>query len=951
LHGAAGTEAPTESPTYSSCFYRDLQRNVKNGDVCNGVDQQCGLRCGKQYVLDSSSGIVPTANSSQNLEFCISTCENVPECYSTSYINGADGGCTFYNEDCWLYHHGCSTKDVENCQSSCNGDQYDCDIGVPNERVFYWRPEICSKDPAKAPTTETPSISAEVMTCHEDANFCNRASDHADIEPNTYHLFLEFSDTKSWDDAAAACASRGMILAAVTESKQFIAVREMIKRGKHPGSNYWMGGERNSSSGAWSWPWGDSFYPGPCANFMYGSTQGQIPWKSGEPNGVGRRCLIYAGANRKWQDSICTSEQRYVCQTCESCIPILLGGAGGPPDDFQTPPPPACNDVPGNTTSAPAVSTRTPTSSLTDAPTPPRSTTSANGESTSPPTFSPLPPDPSKSDVNAQLALALRDVCTNSIIDGFETDIDCGGSVCALCDMNKRCKKNSDCATMFCTNATCTNSSGVIDSEILKTIAASTSVLALGVVATVASASAAAGTTATATATIGSGAAGTSGGSSAALLVSIQGINLLSQVASVQDNSPSVVEFSEPFRWSNLRFTPDEIFCAFPPSYAFYSFVALLVFMLIFFMTYHSLLGYILLTAFTAGAIITGIIEFSYDNMFACVPILSSQNVTMTRRRLAASVLGDGTDPWVGVGDDLNVSDFESMVIDAQGDPSAFFVGNLGLVFVAILACTFAHYVMYGFAHPKKKRQAESIHHYILKKLVSKHSFPRWELTLLILLYNGLSESSARALVLADDPFIRAAAGFLIFTLLVISAWSVYIVKHYVVNKGAAKYDPDTKAWSDAVEYDGFCDKYAPLFATWRGDMNRALFFALVAQPFQIARALTIGLLYYHATAQIVLLSANLILEMIIVVAWRPSIDVLDDFLHVASNFGVTVICILSFWRDPASQTIMFLAALGLVVLNGGVIIHQNSTQIAAAVRRVTSPAAVRPVESEVVFA
>ena len=110
--------------------------------------------------------------------------------------------------------------------------------------------------------------------------------------------------------------------------------------------------------------------------------------------------------------------------------------------------------------------------------------------------------------------------------------------------------------------------------------------------------------------------------------------------------------------------------------------------------------------------------------------------------------------------------------------------------------------------------------------------------------------------------------------------------------------------------------------------MNRSLFFALIAQPFQITRALTIGILYYRATAQIVLLSMNLIVEMIIVVVWRPSIDILDDFLHVATNFGVTVICILSFWKDPASQTIMFFVALGLIGLNGSVVMYQNSRSI-----------------------
>ena len=76
----------------------------------------------------------------------------------------------------------------------------------------------------------------------------------------------------TWGAAAADCASKGMILAAVTSSNQQVAFREMIKRVANKGSDFWMGGESAAGTSTWSWPWGASFYPGPCADYTRGDT-------------------------------------------------------------------------------------------------------------------------------------------------------------------------------------------------------------------------------------------------------------------------------------------------------------------------------------------------------------------------------------------------------------------------------------------------------------------------------------------------------------------------------------------------------------------------------------------------------------------------------------------------------------------------------------------------------
>ena len=110
------------------------------------------------------------------------------------------------------------------------------------------------------------------------------------VTPGTYQAYATFNDRKNWADAAAACASKGMILAAVTSGVQAAAFREMIKRAANSGSEYWMGGRTAASTSVWTWPWGGAFYPGPCAEYTWGDAQGVAPWMSGEPNCCGARC-------------------------------------------------------------------------------------------------------------------------------------------------------------------------------------------------------------------------------------------------------------------------------------------------------------------------------------------------------------------------------------------------------------------------------------------------------------------------------------------------------------------------------------------------------------------------------------------------------------------------------------------------------------------------------------
>ncbi|MBW3022547.1 hypothetical protein KY308_00395 [Candidatus Woesearchaeota archaeon] len=41
--------------------------------------------------------------------------------------------------------------------------------------------------------------------------------------------------------------------------------------------------------------------------------------------------------------------------------------------------------------------------------------------------------------------------CDDAILNGYESDIDCGGLFCAKCDVDQKCSGNSDCVTGYCT--------------------------------------------------------------------------------------------------------------------------------------------------------------------------------------------------------------------------------------------------------------------------------------------------------------------------------------------------------------------------------------------------------------------------------------------------------------------------------------------------------------------
>jgi len=47
------------------------------------------------------------------------------------------------------------------------------------------------------------------------------------------------------------------------------------------------------------------------------------------------------------------------------------------------------------------------------------------------------------------------DTCSDGMVDGQETDVDCGGPTCAKCANSKKCMANSDCSSTYCVGNVC----------------------------------------------------------------------------------------------------------------------------------------------------------------------------------------------------------------------------------------------------------------------------------------------------------------------------------------------------------------------------------------------------------------------------------------------------------------------------------------------------------------
>ena len=187
-------------------------------------------------------------------------------------------------------------------------------------------------------------------------------------------------------------------------------------------------------------------------------------------------------------------------------------------------------------------------------------------------------------------------------------------------------------------------------------------------------------------------------------------------------------------------------------------------------------------------------------------------------------------------------------------------------------------------------------------------TFPRYELILLLFLFNGLSESAAKALAGELNPEDQDTAlknttslvgnatydgeensEVAVFSLtqaiisscvlavlcIVCGRFAFHILRHIRWNKSIA-WSGMTMSWHNTRGAQGKVEEWGPLFEGLRPTNLRYLHFVCVALPLQLMRALLIGLLYGDTDREALQAWLLLILfavDMVVVLVWWPSLD------------------------------------------------------------------------------
>ena len=64
-------------------------------------------------------------------------------------------------------------------------------------------------------------------------------------------------------------------------------------------------------------------------------------------------------------------------------------------------------------------------------------------------------PSTTSSSSDGSSSTTAADECANGLLDGDETDVDCGGDSCPTCDVGQACEIFSDCGTQACVGKLC----------------------------------------------------------------------------------------------------------------------------------------------------------------------------------------------------------------------------------------------------------------------------------------------------------------------------------------------------------------------------------------------------------------------------------------------------------------------------------------------------------------
>ena len=128
------------------------------------------------------------------------------------------------------------------------------------------------------------------------------------LDPQYYVVEREMS----WEDAESYCYIEcNSNLASIHTDAQFSTLKERVNQSIQT-HNLWIGLYEDPTNN-YSWTWSDE------SEFEFGSIEGTYPWKYGAPDlFTNQSCVHISSNNAAWNDTECTDEKYFVCNSCYS---------------------------------------------------------------------------------------------------------------------------------------------------------------------------------------------------------------------------------------------------------------------------------------------------------------------------------------------------------------------------------------------------------------------------------------------------------------------------------------------------------------------------------------------------------------------------------------------------------------------------------------------------------
>jgi hypothetical protein len=316
--GEDGRDCPSHSVCPKECGPEEMlcgsvvdSNNCKNADRCiargrNHDKELCPIQC-PPVCLDSQAkceGQIK-ANGCKDIDTCVDKVfgKDGAQCrtacpVSCSATETVQSGGTDEN--------GCPKADF--CvaakilgdwanEGSCNGEGTDptCGAGSQQQKRTCTDGTLDKCTDEETRRTVTCAVAGTALpvcvTCPED---------FVQFQRKCYKFS---TDEKIWSEAGTACqglsgAAGAYDLVAITNQEEATYFKQHV--------DHWIGLSDTAKEGTYVWSNG--------LNLVFGSTLGEEPWNSGEPNnsGGGEHC-IHTNSNGLWNDNKCATALKYIC--------------------------------------------------------------------------------------------------------------------------------------------------------------------------------------------------------------------------------------------------------------------------------------------------------------------------------------------------------------------------------------------------------------------------------------------------------------------------------------------------------------------------------------------------------------------------------------------------------------------------------------------------------------